>query len=557
MGKRICSDYLLIIMLSLVFCVGLVHEGLPRGHDVLYEITRIAEYSHSLKNDGFPVRWSANLEGGFGEPIFNFFPPLFLITSAIQILLGLSISGAIKGSIFIFTLAGGIGMYLFSSQFYGRNGGLFAAFFYIIAPYHLVDIYIRNAYSEYTASALAPFIFWGIAFICRERNFSSRSILILTSVGALFVVSHNLSLLMYTPLFVAFFLFNFTLNRNWKSLLTIFLAAVLVFLLTAFYVLPVLFEKEFVQTWQLTIGQFDVLKNFSTLRSLFGMSNWYSLTPFSFILLLLILIAMIFKRKEFKKSVYTNLCLFIGFLLILLFLTTSSSRFVWETFPSLRLFQFPWRLLSPATFVICFLTGSIIYLREFYLTLFSKKEKKNSMYVLPIMILVLFIVGTIFVLFSADQSKYVIVADSKFTPENIRKKNLRATVANEYRPIWIKEKSKLTFGKGLLASCPDVEINAIKIHSTLREYTVYLHEKCQMTANVHYFPGWKIYDNGFPVHFLITNQGVMDFTLPAGTHQLKLILENTPVRTAGNLLSLFGLIIYGSLLFMVSLKFIY
>jgi len=177
------------------------------------------------------------------------------------------------------------------------------------------------------------------------------------------------------------------------------------------------------------------------------------------------------------------------------------------------------------------------------------------MYVLPLMILVLFIVGGIFVFFSADQSKYVIVADSKFTPENIRKKNLRATVAYEYRPIWIKGKSKLTFGKGLVGSCPDAEINVIKIHSTLREYTVYLQEKCQMTANVHYFPGWKIYDNGLPVHFIITNQGLMDFTLSAGTHQLKLILENTPVRTAGNLLSVFGVIVYGTFLIMASLKY--
>ena len=151
MGNRFNLDYLIIIILCLVFCVSLVHEGLIKGHDILYEITRVAEYSHSLKDTGFPVRWSANLEGGFGEPIFNFFPPLFLITSAIQMLLGFSITGAIKTSIFIFTLSGGIGMYLFAREFYGRNGGLIAAGLYIIAPYHFVDIYIRNAYSEYAA----------------------------------------------------------------------------------------------------------------------------------------------------------------------------------------------------------------------------------------------------------------------------------------------------------------------------------------------------------------------------------------------------------------------
>ena len=80
-GEKVYPDYLLIATLSLVFCVGLVHEGMPRGHDLIYEITRVAEYTNSLKDGGFPVRWSKNLEGGYGEPIFNFFPPLFLIVS--------------------------------------------------------------------------------------------------------------------------------------------------------------------------------------------------------------------------------------------------------------------------------------------------------------------------------------------------------------------------------------------------------------------------------------------------------------------------------------------
>ena len=550
MKKEIYKDYLFILIFSILFSVGLVHKGLPIGHDLIYEITRVAEYSHSLKDNGFPVRWSANLEGGFGQPIFNFFPPLFLITSAIQILLGFSITGSIKSSILIFTLAGGIGMYLFAREFYGRNGGLIGAGLYIIAPYHFVDIYIRNAYSEYAACSLAPFVFWSITVVCKKRKFSSRAVFILTLFSTLFVLSHNLSLLMYMPLFTTFFLFNLALNKNWQSILSISVAGALVFLLTAFYTLPVLLEKEFVQIWQLTIGRFDVFRNFATVGSLFGMSNWYSLTPFSLILIFMAVSMMVFKKEKINRALYVNLCLFLGFLVILLFLTTSSSRFIWEAFPSMKLFQFPWRLLSPITFVICFLAGSIIYLRESYLELFPwKRANADSRFVLPVMILVLFAIGVFF--FSGKSSKYLIIEDGDFTSENIQKGNLRATIGFEYRPIWVREKSESPsqVGKGLVCSNPGSEVKVLKISTTIREYNVHLQKKCPVTANIHYFPGWKIYDNDKQINFKITTRGVMNFLLSAGTHHLKIVFENTPVRRIGNLLSVLGLLFFGILVF--------
>lgn len=550
MEKRIYTDYLLITMLALVACVGLVSEGIPKGHDLTYEITRVSEYTNSLKSGGFPVRWAANLDGGYGEPIFNFFPPLFLIISAIQILLGFSISLAIKCSIFFFTLAGGIGMYLFAREFHGRNGGLFAACVYIIAPYHLVDIYIRNAYSEYTACSIAPFVFWGIALICKEKYINSRSILLLTTSGTLFILSHNLSLVMYVPILAVFFFLNCALNRNLNALISVSIAGAIIVFLTLFYIFPLLFEKEFIQTSQLTIQKFDVFKNFKSVVSLFGFSSWYSLTPLSLILFLLVVVVMIFKKGEINRKLYANLCLFLGFFLILLFLITPSSRAIWETFSFMRLFQFPWRLLSPVTLVLCFLAGSIILLRESYIKLFSRKEKNtNARIVLPVITFILFIIGAIFVSLSGDQSRYVITTDSKFTPENIRRENFRATVANEYRPIWVKEKSELPFGKGIMCLDPNAEIKVIKISSTIRNYTVNLKNKCPIVANVHFFPGWKIYDNGISIHYKITKQGLMDFTLPPGTHHLKIVFENTSVRWAGNFLSILGLFMFGALLF--------
>lgn len=545
-------DYLLIAIMSGIFCVGLAHKGMPIGHDLIYEVTRVAEYTNSLKNGGFPVRWSKNLERGCGEPIFNFFPPLFLTVSSIQILLGLSIVTAIKGSIFLFTFASGIGMYMFAKEFYNR--GLIVSCAYIFAPYHMVDVYIRNAYSEYAACSMAPFVFWGIALVCKERKIKSQLIFLLSASGTLFALSHNLSLLMYTPLFVIFFALNMILNRNWKSILSILVSGALAFLLSAFYILPVLLEKEFIQTWQLTIGKFDISKNFATLSSLFGMissEHWYSLTPFSLVLFALVLTVMIFKKKKINQVLYANLSLFIGFLVILLFLTTSSSSVIWKTFPSMKLFQFPWRLLSPVTFVICFLAGSIMFFENSFSRLPPREEKKDRFkFCLPITLFVMFAIGVICVFFfTRNSSRYVIMPDAEFSDENIQEKNLRATVLFEYRPIWVKENHELPLGKGLTSSYLGAKIEEIRSSTTISEYKVLLPEKAILTANIHFFPGWTIYNNGNPVSFKITAQGLMEFWLPPGTHNLKIVFENTPARLAGNFLSLLGLLGFGIIIF--------
>jgi hypothetical protein len=555
MGNKTFSDCLLIVALSLVFCVGLVHYGMPRGHDIMYEITRVAEYSHAIKDSGFPVRWSANLEGGFGEPIFNFFPPLFLIISSIQIILGISIANAVKGSIFIFTLAGGMGMYIFARRFYERNGSLVSACIYIISPYHLVDVYARNAYSEYTACSLAPFVFWGITLICKERNLHARPILLLATSGAFFAISHNLSLLMYTPLFALFFFFNFFITKNFKSLLSVLIAGVLSLCLSAFYIIPALFEKKFIQTWQLTVG--DVIsKNYSTLASLFGFSSLYTLTPFSFILIILVLTAMIFKKEQINKALYANLCLFMGFFVILLFLTTSSSRIIWESFSFLKLFQFPWRLLSPVSFVLAFLAGSLVYFRKSYPPPFSRIDNNaGSDFGLPAIVLISFIFGSVFIFFFGGNSDtYVVVSDVDFAPENIRQKNLQATVLHEYRPIWVQVKKEQHTGKDLICMHPNTKIKELSVSYKTRNYKVSLSKQCVLTAAIHYFPGWKIYNNGNTVPFKITPQGLMEFSLSKGTHYLEIVFENTTARKVGNYLSIVGLVCFGVLFFIAYKK---
>jgi hypothetical protein len=462
---------------------------------------------------------------------------LFLSVAAVLVFLGTSIVTAIKIAILIFTVAGGVGMYLFASKFYGRAGSLLSGCLYTFAPYHMIDVYIRSAYAEYAACSLAPYVFWAITRICyenKEIKMNGELLLPLAISGGLFALSHNLSLIMYTPLFALFYLVGLALTKNWRSLSTLGVGVLFVFCLSAFYILPILFEKKFIQLWQLTVGGFDVFQYFTTLTSLFWGVGCSSITPFSLTLMLLAAAAAIIKWRNLSRIIRANLCLFWVFLIGLLFFITPASVFIWKRLTFIHILQFPWRLLSPATFVLCFLAGSISFL-------LSDEFVKQRL------------IPTIFLLFSVlalvvfnrvgKSAEYLVVDDTELEPAQIRRLNLRATVLAEYRPRWAPSQLKLSYpGLGLTVFDQDAQVQEIASESIKREYQISLTKPSQATANIHYFPGWPILDNGQVLSFKVTPQGLMTFDLSPGDHNVQLVFRNTPVRVAGNFLSVMGVL---------------
>ena len=143
MKKIVNSDLFLILLLSLLSCILYLPKGMPEVPGLNNELTRIAEYVHSMRDTVFPVRWAANLDGGYGQPIFNFYSPLFLIVSSLQVLLGLSITQAVKGSVLLFTLIGGVGIYYFTREFFGREGARIA-----LIVFFIFNAEFNNSYSE-------------------------------------------------------------------------------------------------------------------------------------------------------------------------------------------------------------------------------------------------------------------------------------------------------------------------------------------------------------------------------------------------------------------------
>lgn len=529
--------YLLLLVCSLVVAYPLFHDGFFRGVDVIsLEFVRVAEYAHSLKTGGFPVRWGSNLEGGHGYPIYNFFPPAFmLIASSLAIGGGLSLLTSVKITLFLLTLASGVGMYWFAREHFGNKGGLLAASLYILFPYHFLDVFFRSAFSEFTALAIVPFVFYGLTRLLRETQPNPITLLVLSLSGTLFILSHNLSVLMYGPLLFFYTLLSAAPARQSRTLRALMVPLFIVFALTAFYTLPLMFELQFVQLGGMTAGKFNVLNNLLPLSDL--ISLWT--LPLSWWAFALISVAItVHSRNGISQSTLAVLCLFILGLLILLFLITPASKAVWGSLESLKWLQFPWRLLSPIAFIICFLSGTLVYLP-------SENVKRTLM-----VGFVLLAVATLIPLLGVvNRGIFVSIPDEALSPVRIREQRLTVTILSEYLPIWVKEKPTVPVEDRLTPSRSDADIQRIKESPHSYAYEIKTAGETLLTANLFYFPGWKAYVNGKEVTPQVSRQGLIQFRLPKGQFQFELKFENTPVRTLGNSLSIAGLLALGWILF--------
>lgn len=532
--SKLWLEYALLLACAIVATYPLFRAGFFRGHDLIFEFTRLAEHTHLLKAGIFPVRWGADLEGGYGYPIYDFFPPLFMLIASLFVIAGgLSVMSAIKSTLFLLTLAGGVGMYWFAREHFGRRGGLLAACLYILAPYHFIDVFNRSAFSEFTALAIAPFVFYGLARIAKEDELKLSTAIVLTVASSLFVLSHNLSVAMYAPLFFAYFVAMIAATGQWMKTGWLGLPLALAFALTAYYTLPLLSEIRFVQTWMLFIGKFNALENF---LSIGWITVW--LTVFAWLLVIASTAALIIWRKKIPRPTFAVLCTFGVLLLLTVFMITPASREVWLQLEFMKWLQFPWRLLSPATLLICFSAGALVY---------APVPKSVLLYggiTLGVSTLI-----TVSMFYSTvNRDSYTLMSDQELAAEKIQEGRLPTTALSEYLPIWVKETPPALVGQRLTASRNDAEISNIEEAPHRYAYEIAAAGETLFTAHLFYFPGWKLYVNGSEIQPRISSQGLMQFHLPKGQSTIELKFENTPVRTIGNGLSIAGLFMFGALL---------
>ena len=540
------SWLILLFLIAIPSFWYLLGSGYFSMHDDL-QISRLYQMDLCFRDGQIPCRWVPDMGYGYGYPLFNYYPPLPYYLGQVFHLLGFSYIYSIKIMFILGLLFSSIFAYLLGKELWGKYGGIATAVFYLYAPYHAVDVYVRGALNEFFGLVLFPAVFWAVFKIVKENK--KIFVVALAFFFSLLLLSHNLMAFFITPFLIAWaFFLIFYFKKSRKVIWSLFKSSLLGVGLAAFFTLPVLFERNLVHIETMFVGYFNYLAHFADLNQLFfsrfwgfGASFWGPGDDMAFPLgqvhwIVGGLIFLIFLRLFFVKKKKESLLVFFFFFFFLstAFLTHQRSNFIWERVFVLSALQFPWRFLALSSFALSMLSGAIFVLI---------KKKKQALFLLILMIVMVFAFNISF--FKPEKILDINDEQKLFSAKNWRK--LQTDAIFDYLPIYsdmppggpAPENPFFEEGKGNIS---DYQKGTDWLKFKVRVET----EESKIRIPVFYFPQWTVLANSQLLDIFYDNEfALLDINLDKGDYEVKAFLRNTPVRTVSNIISFLSWLFLG------------
>ena len=372
--KEEAKYYFIIIIVSLIIG-SLLFIGYPDGHDTIYHISKAVSTEIALKEGQILPLIASNYMSDFGYSWNIFYPPLSnYIMMAIKVITHSYVT-ALNILIFISVLISGIAMFNFIKKVTkSNNTALLASVIYMLAPYRLVDIYIRGALGEVMAFMFLPFVFHGLYNII-EDNGKRHYLLAIGAIGLL--LSHNISTLLTIIAALIYVLLNIKKLFNRTVIKYLIINIIFIIAITMFFYGPMLQNKmnaDYAVFNETKIDK-DLLHDYSVYvyQLLFGKMQHGGSYPLDvdnsqnvdmcFAVGLTILVPILFtpfvykKIDKNKRKMYLT-TLFTG----LLFLILTTTIIPWDKLPDFIVFiQFTYRFLLMATFFLSIIAAINIY----------------------------------------------------------------------------------------------------------------------------------------------------------------------------------------------------
>src|SRR5574344_25028 len=379
--KKKNRSILIIFIVALAAMIPMFVLPYHSGHDTCFHVSNVMGLLNQIKaNFGSPSMIVGNMAHEFGYGTRLFYPPLaHLVVAYMAYFIG-DILVSFKITHFISLFLSGITMYCLSKRLSkNENISVMSAVIYMLFPYHISDIYIRDAIAESFLFIFIPMIISSIyeLYYGDKRNF--YPLFIFGYVGGM--LSHLTMMVYFTVILVIYLIFKY--KDTFKNI-KYFITSAIFILLIASPFLTTLIEHKF---W----GDYSVFVPYHMAQDI----QWSGLFPFSYInffsdygtsnikyfmdiVTIIMLIVTIVNYKKIKKNKFYKAIIWFGLISFVL----SLKVFPWDLLPvSLRIVQFPWRF---ETFVAC----SVSLIAPLCLGLLKKNAKK--VLIISVVALVLF-----------------------------------------------------------------------------------------------------------------------------------------------------------------------
>ena len=356
-NKDLCK-YILLLIVTLILCIPMFNNKLNIYYDDgIQHIARAMGTENSIKDGVLFGNIINSFSNTFGYS-WNLFYGSFTTFGIIFFKL-ITDSYIVGYKLFmgVMLFLSGVTMYLLVSKVSEKKDiALLASILYLTFPYHLTDLYTRNAVGEFVGFIFIPLVFLGL-----YNLFKTKDKYYYLPIGAIgLILTHNL-----TTAIVAFFAFIYVLinikylkeNYVQKGLA---ISLLFIMLVCAGYIFPMLETKNAALYAVYEDGIMATKDSFINrgleFKQLFVTKEGeYSFEIGIHIIIMLAFSRMVYKIiKEDKNKKEYLFCLIAG--CVSIFMTTK--YFPWKIFPdAVSMVQFPWRFMQIGMFFLCIVSA--------------------------------------------------------------------------------------------------------------------------------------------------------------------------------------------------------
>lgn len=526
------------------------------GGDSPFLLQRVQQLVAAWRAGHFPARWMPDANYGYGYPFFNYYAPLSILIAGFWHWLGVDVVRAIQLSQLLGFLTAAGGMYALAWRWFRRDwAALLASAAYTLAPFHLVNVYVRgDSLAEFWAMALYPLVLWSLDRLLSRPSRATLALFGLTYAGL--ILSHNISALIFSPWLLLYVVCVGWKRRSWRLFGWLVAAVGLALALSAWFWLPALGQQAQAQLGPVTEGYFHFSQHFRGIdlaqRSwlfdyevadgrAFRMGLFQATT--TALGLVGLLWGLVRGRLRHGPTLFITLTLLGATLMI-----TPLSRPLWEHVPLLPFTQFPWRFLSVQALVGAgALAGGVLAL--------DVGRLRRAMW----LVLLALWVGTSLARLRPDYIRVGEVSAESLAQYEWFTGNIGSTISAEYLPPTAQPRPYTSpwLNSGLVpATRQQVVVLSGQAQITTRSgnplapswHIAVGSETARLMLPVLYWPGWIAEANGARLSLeAAPGAGLSSLALPRGTHDVALRLTRTPLQTVAESLSLAAWLVVAAL----------
>jgi hypothetical protein len=531
-SDNIVREILLMLGICLVaagMMLPLLVKGVPDGNDLPQHFQFAVTIHDSLVEGDLYPAWMENENKGYGGVGMRFYPPVGYYALAI----GKMITGSWFWStffVFCFWLAlSGVGAYLWCRERSGQFASFIGGCVFVIAPYHINEIYNAFNYAEFAAVAFLPFCFLFVDRLCREGklfNFAGLAV-----SYALLALSNLPVAVMGTIALGIYSLASLPKKDLVPAGLRLGGAYIFGALLSSFYWLKVVTEMAWLnhssENYSAGSEHYDYRVNFLLqLKYLVVFDErdmWFANMVLGFTLLLTLPLGFVYWKsvRSFAANRLNRVWITLFFSL---FMATYLSVPVWNNISLLQKVQFPWRWLAVISLAgVPLAAAGWDYCREWL------KDKRRPY--------AMIIIGTL--AFGFNFTIFQVARQAFFKPAD-KFERLIATLRDEknfdcWFTVWAKEEA-LSNQEKVNAGGRAIE-NLSWVRKS-RNFTVAAGEPATVRLATFYYPYWQVKVNGAPVETRPAADGALQFDIPGGEANVSAAFEEPPLIHAAQILSL-------------------